>query len=799
MRLVWWLSLFGVCAGAQTYQVPVANFAENVGQLDAGVLFGIDSRRFLRDRVQLSDSIWLIFEDSNATSIQGQEAQPFRVNDFRGVDSRRWRSNVPYFDALSYSNLHPGINAVWRRDGARLTLRLVLRPGATLDRLRFRVVAQPSVNLSQDIQGNVWVNGFSNRFLAPVVSPGNATGAKASFAIVEPDLFVLRAESYDAGLPLIVDITVVVPSAQFGTEVRAAAVDSSNRVILAGLDYFTRLRADGAADFLTLFTGGLAQYAAVDRQGNHVLAGISIGGFSVTPGAPQTEYGGGDGIFLGDLFLARFDALGNLTASTYFGGAGEDRFLSAAVGANGDVYIGGSGTRPVPTTPGSYRPDGPGTFVVRWTPGQPRFTFSTYLPTLSPQIGVDAAGNVAFSGTAGPTTPGVLEPAFIRRPQIYVGKLDATGSRLIFGTYVPLGPPSEITAQPESLVVHPTGTIWAAASIRHPEGFGNVLVALSAEGTRLLYSESSPVIYVSDRPNDLALDGVGNVLVFGRTTQMSHFTSLEAPLRGGCRDDQSVYYRKLGPQGQPLYATYLSGWISAFDSRGWPYLSDNALSIVNLRLFPLEGRAPEIACVVNSAGRQPQASGEIIGAVPSGLAPGEFVTIIGSGLPADSKVRFDGMEVPVTGAQPGLLTVRVPESVRGSTEIQAGSAPSVRLTVIDARFALFTADGHGRGPAAAFFPDGSQNSAQRPAGPGDVLTVYGTGAGAGLPITLLFGGWQAVIEYAGPAPGFPGVSQVNFRVPDTYEQGPMGQALVRVLSGPVGRSFPEPRTFARVR
>ena len=95
--------------------------------------------------------------------------------------------------------------------------------------------------------------------------------------------------------------------------------------------------------------------------------------------------------------------------------------------------------------------------------------------------------------------------------------------------------------------------------------------------------------------------------------------------------------------------------------------------------------------------------------------------------------------------------------------------------------ALFTADGSGKGQAAAVSQDGTSNSVANPASAGSIVTVYGTGFGAttpisndgeltgsdlhviALPVRVAVDGKATKVTYAGSAPGLvAGVSQINF-------------------------------------
>ena len=99
--------------------------------------------------------------------------------------------------------------------------------------------------------------------------------------------------------------------------------------------------------------------------------------------------------------------------------------------------------------------------------------------------------------------------------------------------------------------------------------------------------------------------------------------------------------------------------------------------------------------------------------------------------------------------------------------------------------ALFTL-GNGIGQRRGGEPDGTLNSAQNPAPRGSAVVLYATGAGqtspAGvtgqaavwpipqpvLPVTLTMMDIPATILFAGDAPGFVGLMQINAQVPSGF-------------------------------
>jgi hypothetical protein len=87
---------------------------------------------------------------------------------------------------------------------------------------------------------------------------------------------------------------------------------------------------------------------------------------------------------------------------------------------------------------------------------------------------------------------------------------------------------------------------------------------------------------------------------------------------------------------------------------------------------------------------------------------------------------------------------------------------------------LFSLSSDGKGQGAVW--DGITGRVVSPSAPavaGEILSMYTTGLGSGniIPPQVAAGGRLAEILYFGDAPGYPGYSQVNFRVPDGITLG----------------------------
>ena len=156
------------------------------------------------------------------------------------------------------------------------------------------------------------------------------------------------------------------------------------------------------------------------------------------------------------------------------------------------------------------------------------------------------------------------------------------------------------------------------------------------------------------------------------------------------------------------------------------------------------------------------------------LAPGMLAALRGVSLPATGSVEvlFDAIPAPVLTADSSRLLVQVPPqvgslaSVRIEVFYQGKSIAQTSAAIAEAAPALFS---DSSGQALAANEDGSLNSAANPVPRGSVIVLYGTGEGvSGLPVSVRIGGYPAEVLYAGPTAGYPGLLQINARVPAGY-------------------------------
>lgn len=189
------------------------------------------------------------------------------------------------------------------------------------------------------------------------------------------------------------------------------------------------------------------------------------------------------------------------------------------------------------------------------------------------------------------------------------------------------------------------------------------------------------------------------------------------------------------------------------------------------------------------------------------VAPGEIVSIFGaqmgpaagvSGqLNADGRldtslagvtVQFDGIPAPLFYVRSDQINAQVPYATSGKSVTgvkvlyQSATSSESSLPVTLAAPAIFAYSDDGT-RAVVLNQSGAFNSATNPAIPGEFITLFATGEGQtnppGIdgkpadapyplpiaPVTLQIDAQNADIQYAGAAPGFAGLMQMNARVP----------------------------------
>ena len=277
---------------------------------------------------------------------------------------------------------------------------------------------------------------------------------------------------------------------------------------------------------------------AVDAAGNAYVTGFTDSADFPTAKGRQATAGGS-----GDVFVAKFNAAGTALAySTYIGGSGRDMGLGIAVDARGNAYVTGYTESPNFPTAAALQPASAGgpagayrdVFVSKLNASGSALVYSTYLGGADEDFGiaiaVDATGHACVTGETRSSNFPTLSPrqgAHGGGVDVFISKFNTAGSALVYSTY------------------------------------------LGGSGL--------------DSGQAIAVDGTGNAYVAGYTTSSNFPTS--TPLQATNAGAIDGFVAKLNAAGNAwLYRTYLGGnhgdavFAIAVDATGAAYLAGQTAS-----------------------------------------------------------------------------------------------------------------------------------------------------------------------------------------------------------------------------
>ncbi|HVO96514.1 MAG TPA: IPT/TIG domain-containing protein [Bryobacteraceae bacterium] len=177
------------------------------------------------------------------------------------------------------------------------------------------------------------------------------------------------------------------------------------------------------------------------------------------------------------------------------------------------------------------------------------------------------------------------------------------------------------------------------------------------------------------------------------------------------------------------------------------------LIAVTLTIAAVQLPGPQVTSVVNAATF-----------LVSPVVPGSLSTIFGSGFAGKSvTVSFNGLFATILFSNATQINMLVPAGLGPPNPAQMvvtvdGQSATQNVPVAPFSPGIFT--------GAVLNQDYSVNSQSNPAAAGSVVFFWGTGLSGAGTITVRIGTTEiSDLYYAGPAPGYPGVQQVNVGIP----------------------------------
>jgi Beta-propeller repeat/Abnormal spindle-like microcephaly-assoc'd, ASPM-SPD-2-Hydin len=532
----------------------------------------------------------LVGANSGAT-VSGLDEQQGKSNYFIGNDPNKWRTNVPNYSRVSYQEEYPGVDLVYYGNQRQLEYDFVVAPGADPRAIAMEIAGESlrghsrqTSGLSIDANGDLMVSlaGSRVRFHKPVVYQLSSASASvhdskelvaARWVLKNHNRVGFELAAYDRQKPLIID-----PALSFSTYLGGSLDDTAYSI-------------------------------ATDSSSNVYVAGTTDSTDFPTQGPLQSVNAGNE-----DVFVTKLNSTGTaLVYSTYLGGSATDFAFALALDSSENVHVvGTTQSTDFPTTSkafqtscGSCAGGLPSAFVTELNATGSALIYSTYVGGAAGDsrgyaIALDSNDNAYITGRTSasdfPTTTGALQRALNGTVNVFVSKLNSTGSALAYSTFLG-GSGSD---QANGIAVDASFNAYVAgssSSTNFPtttgafqttlKGTSNAIVSkLNNKGSALVYST-----YLGGSGADtvwsIRVDTSNDVYVAGQTSS-TNFPTTTGAFQTTCGTDcaaNDAFVSKFNSAGTSvLYSTFLGGsseqeaFALAIDSSGDAYVTGRTSS-----------------------------------------------------------------------------------------------------------------------------------------------------------------------------------------------------------------------------
>ena len=580
---------------------------------------------FLNESATEELALTLRFPGSSpGRSVDGEARVPGDVNYFHGKDPARWQTGIPRYAEVAYRELWPGVDLRLLEQSG--TLKYEFRVLAGARPADIRLAYDGAMGLSIDKTGALLIETAMGTLRdSPPVSyqmidgervpvdsryqliSGTAGHAEYGFAlgagyrpdhelIIDPGLeysTFLGGSSHELATGVKVDaagnayVVGTTQSPDFPT--RPGAFRRTGATSNFSDVFVSKVNPTGTALVYSTFIGGsnfdFGRGIAIDAAGNAYLTGqTKSSNFPTTSNAFDRSFNVDTcprcGIDQYDAFITKLNATGSaLVYSTFLGGFDIDDALAIAVDTAGNAYVTGeTGSTNFPTTAGAFdrtRNTNFDAFVTKLNAAGSALVYSTFLGGTAVEFGtrvaVDAGGNAFVTGTTSspefPTTAGAFDTTANGAFDVFVTKLNATGSALTYSTF--LG--GQGFDSGSGLAIDSAGNAYVSGSAGStdfpttpgafdtlPDGGSAFISKLNPAGSALVYSTVLDGTS-SEGANAIVLDAAGNAWVTGITNSADLPVTTDAhdPSFNGVAD---AFVAELSADGSTLlYSTYLGG------------------------------------------------------------------------------------------------------------------------------------------------------------------------------------------------------------------------------------------------
>jgi hypothetical protein len=452
----------------------------------ANLRFGTENPR----TIQLT-----VFQGQTPRAVTGEDRLPGAVNYFRGSDESKWLHDVPSYARVRMADVYAGVDLVYYGNHRQLEYDFVVHPGGNASHVALRETGADRVQIMPDGGLSISAGEATLRWRAPVAYQeldGHRTSVSAKYELAGSTIrFAIGA--YDHSRDLIIDPVLVYSTylggngGDVGDVGNAIAVDAAGNAYVAGLAastnfpttstamqtatkgsddaFVAKLNPQGTAFLYSTYLGGsgqdIAWGVAVNSLGEAFVTGQTGSGvngaspFPTTAGAYQRTQN--PAVLNNSVFVTKLSPDGaQLLYSTYLTGKLDSFAAGIAVDASDNAYVITNTGPGFPVTGGAYQKtagtgscpydqfaDGQDQVVSKLNPTGSALVYSTYVGhgcDYGAGIAVNSAGEAYITGhtqsAAYPVTAGAAQAKFGGVVDGFVTRLNASGSRLIYSTFL---------------------------------------------------------------------------------------------------------------------------------------------------------------------------------------------------------------------------------------------------------------------------------------------------------------------------------------------------------------------------
>ncbi|MCF6154499.1 MAG: hypothetical protein E3K36_04440 [Candidatus Brocadia sp.] len=478
-------------------------------------------------------------------TIKGEKKDISTVNDFRGNDPSKWKTNIPTYEIVTLGEVYKGIELKLKAYGNNVEKLFYVKPGADPGVIRLKLSGVQALRVNEEGQLEAETALGTVKFTKPIVYQESKVPSPSTKESISSAPLAGKDEG-GPGHRQYIESTYVVIGNEYSFKL--GDYDRTRGVVIDPLLTSTCLGGSGG------FGYDFGNTLKTDINGYIYIAGNTwSSNFPTSIGA----YDNFINYSSSEAFVSKFSGdLATLLASTYLGGSDWDSLSSLAIDGNGNIFVVGE-TRSLdfPTTneaydssyngggyyddKGEYYEEGDA-FVSKLDGNLTSLLASTYLGGSASDgafsIGINSDGNIYVAGWTSssdfPTTPGAYDTSFGGYSNAFLSKLNGDLTSLLASTYLGSG-----YEEGNSIAIDAGGNIYVTGltlSSDFPTTTGAYDTSFNSSGsTDAFVSKFSADLtdllastYLGglgdDSGNSIAIGPDGNIYVAG-TTRSSDF------------------------------------------------------------------------------------------------------------------------------------------------------------------------------------------------------------------------------------------------------------------------------------